>query len=237
MTISKFIVFSLNYRDGGNFKDNLTIAIENDLPLTDEQINTWWSEHGAKEDVIAAQYGLPNIARFDHEHEECPNGIDHCYMTVELINLCNDPKDIADYIVASKDYEKFSVIYNAMINKGLESYAKEVNKLVVENANSHLEDAVVVLGDAELTTEQRNKIMHQCSDLMKSIGYDVAMCPTKSDSQAVLIPKELDMHFIMRVMYGALDTSTHLVDLVVRSGRTRAFINEQKTIISKFLKL
>jgi hypothetical protein len=196
MTISKFIIFGLNYRDGGNSKDNLIVAIENDQAITDEQVNAWWSEHGVKEDVIAAQYGLPNIARFDHEHEDCPNGIDHCYMTVELISLCDDPNEIAGHVVSDDDYEKFSVIYNAMINKGLDSYAKEVNKLVVENANSHLEDAVVVLGDAELTAEQRNKIMHQCSDLMKSIGYDAAMCPIKSDSKAVLIPNDLDVHFI-----------------------------------------
>lgn len=132
------IVICMQYRDGYGDKISDTYLLSNNNELDSKTILDAFEEHIGSGDILARQYGLPNLAPISTEYEDGgPSG--HCYMQVLNVELVYTDAEYAearrDYIIWDND---ISIVVDAALNGGVKEWSDIEEAARKSAANSHI---------------------------------------------------------------------------------------------------
>lgn len=105
------------YRDEDNFKTTQEVALSVEGTLNDNEVMEFLKNEMPQEDILAADYGLPNIAAGDSP-ADLYAGPDHCFMEISDFSLCHsEPSD--DVKQADITFEQLVENVDAKFGRGM----------------------------------------------------------------------------------------------------------------------
>jgi hypothetical protein len=185
ITSPLWIIFGLMYRDGCNNKDGGKYAFPNDSKLTSAEIQAWYKEHVHTMDLLASQYGLPNLAPIEFEGDECDKN-DHPFSEITDFSMADTP---SDYI--NKESTPFSEIYAAFINGGVANYANKERDATLDHINKGFTEASAV-SELTLSDDERKAFVDKAMALLSAMGVDAKINDDPSQ-KLVAIPKKASL--------------------------------------------
>lgn len=186
-TSSRDFYLVMLYTDGDNFQQQQTVLLVNDLGMTLDEAQEKLDIIG-REDILAEQWGLPNLAPYRHEY--CiPDGstVDGCYVDIgELFPMDTGVQHECSCLLSD-------VIRN--IELGGESIfmtdLREAQEGHSDDLQARFDNAIALIRQDghRLTTEQRTLL------LQESIGLRLAVKDNGEERRPIIISSPpLSMH-------------------------------------------